>query len=77
MRKMEEQRALPPFDDIDRFMTPARAEYVRMLRVDQGYTYRALAAACSASWGANWGSNQLIGEDLWRAAAKMLGLAFP
>lgn len=74
MRKHLDQ---PPFDDIDRFLTPARAEQVRHLRIEQGYTYRALAAACAESWGANWGSNQLVGEDLWRAATKMLGLPFP
>jgi len=74
MASLQSELAGPPIDDIDDFMTPERAEFVRKLRVDEGYTYRALARACAREWGANWGSNQLVGEDLWRASAKILGL---
>lgn len=62
----------PPLDDVTKFMTQERAEFVRKLRIDEQCTFRAIAAACSKEWAANWGSNQLIGEDLCRAAAETL-----
>ena len=68
---------MPPLDDeVANLMSPERAEFVRKLRIDEGYTFRAVAAACAEEWGATWGSNQLIGEELCRAAAETLGIPF-
>ena len=66
---------MPPIDEeVAKLMSPERAEFVRKLRIDEGYTFRAVAAACAEEWGATWGSNQFIGEDLCRAAAEILGI---
>ena len=63
---------MPPIDDeVANLISPERAEFVRKLRIDEGYSFRAVAAACAEEWGATWGSNQLIGEDLCRAAAEL------
>jgi len=68
---------MPPIDDeVANLMPPERAEFVRKLRIDEGYTFRAIAAASAEEWGATWGSNQLIGEDLCRATAETLGIPF-
>jgi hypothetical protein len=54
---------MPPIDDdVANFMSPERAEFVRKLRIDEGYTFRAVAAACAEEWGAKLGAYQLIGE---------------
>jgi len=74
MRELEDAIAGPPLDEVATFMSPERAEFVPKCRIDEGYTFRAVAAACAKEWGANWGSNQLIGEDLCRAAAETLGI---
>lgn len=49
------------------------AVQVRGWRVDEDYSWRAPARAASDLWGSEYGSNQLYGEDLCAAAAKMLG----
>lgn len=54
-------------------MTRERAEFVRRLRVDEDYTWRAVARECSEAWGTNWGSNQLAGMALCDIAAKVFG----
>lgn len=56
-------------------MTPGRARVVRKLRVDDGYTWRAVAVACHTEWGGNWepAGHQGMGIVLCEAAAKMLG----
>jgi hypothetical protein len=54
-------------------MTPERAAFVRKLRVERGFTWRGVAEACSTAWEEDWGSNQLWGQDLCYAAAKVLG----
>lgn len=65
--------------DFDRvmavYMNRARALYARRLRIDQGFSYRALAAACHAAWGGFWEppSNQLMGMAICEAAARSLG----
>lgn len=51
------------------------AVFVRSLRVDQGYTWRAVAAAVSLKMNLtgtedDWGSNQLCGMAICEAAAK-------
>lgn len=50
-------------------MTIAQATFVRQLRCDQGYTWRAVAEACALEWGGDWGSNQLAGMALCARAA--------
>ena len=50
-------------------MTDERAAFVRRLRVDRKYTWRAVARACSRAWGTDWGSNQIAGMAICEAAA--------
>lgn len=54
-------------------MTPEMAAQVRTWRVDEEYTYRAVAQAATDLWGSDWGSNQVYGMELCFAAAHMLG----
>jgi hypothetical protein len=61
------------FDDDFAAMTAEQAAYVRRLRVDRGYTWRAVAETCAIEWGGDWGSNQLAGMALCERAAAMLG----
>jgi hypothetical protein len=49
------------------------AVQIRRWRVDEDFTWRAVAQAATDLWGSEYGSNQLFGEDLCVAAAKMLG----
>ncbi|QXE34610.1 hypothetical protein KQY30_10280 [Streptomyces sp. GMY02] len=54
-------------------ITPEMAVQIRTWRVDEEFSWRAVAQAASDLWSSQWGSNQLFGEDLCVAAAKMLG----
>jgi hypothetical protein len=58
-------------------MTDERAVEIRRLRVDEGYSWRAVAAATHEAWGsdATWTpfSNQLAGMALCKIAAERLG----
>lgn len=56
-------------------MTIERAQFVRQLRVGQGYSYRAVAHDCRTPFGGTWLplSNQLAGVALCAVAAKLLG----
>ncbi|PJN27814.1 hypothetical protein [Kitasatospora sp. CB02891] len=54
-------------------MTPEMAAQIRTWRCDEDYSRRAVARAATDLWGSDWGSNQLYGEDLCTAAAKLLG----
>ncbi|GGQ91988.1 hypothetical protein [Kitasatospora griseola] len=54
-------------------MTPEMAAQIRAWRCDEDYSRRTVAQAATDLWGSDWGSNQLYGEDLCRAAAKLLG----
>ena len=54
-------------------ITPEMAAQIRLWRVDEEFTWRAIAAAASDRWGSDFGSNQLYGEDLCIVAAQMLG----
>ncbi|MFI1585785.1 hypothetical protein [Embleya sp. NPDC020630] len=54
-------------------MTPEMAAQVRVWRVDEEYTFRAVAQAATDLWGSAWGSNQIYGIELCTAAAEMLG----
>ena len=54
-------------------ITPEMAVQVRVWRVDEERSWRAVAEAASELWGSGWGGNQLFGEDLCAAAARVLG----
>lgn len=54
-------------------ITPEMAARIRTWRVDEDLSWRAVAQAASGLWGSGFGSNQLYGEDLCVAAAKVLG----
>jgi death-on-curing protein len=62
------------FPHIRARMTRARAESIRRLRVDESYSWRAVAAECHEQWvdDASWEppSNQLAGMELCEAAAE-------
>lgn len=70
-------------DDVASIITPERAREVRRLRVDEGYSWRAIAHACHDAWSSDlpeqvregWfpPSNQLMGMALCEAAARALG----
>lgn len=55
-------------------MTREQAEAVRAKRLE-GCTYRRIAEDCHREWGGDWKppSNQLVGEELVREAAELLG----
>jgi hypothetical protein len=61
------------FDDRFADLAPEQARFVRQLRVDGGYTWRAVAETCAIEWGGDWGSNQLAGVALCEAAAAYFG----
>ncbi|MEU1076052.1 MULTISPECIES: hypothetical protein [unclassified Streptomyces] len=54
-------------------VTLEKAAQIRRWRVDEDFTWRAVAQAASELWGSGGGSNQLHGEDLCVTAAKVLG----
>ncbi|MGC0419992.1 hypothetical protein [Embleya sp. AB8] len=54
-------------------MTPGMAARIRTWRVDEEYTFRAVARAATDLWGSTWGSNQGYGMELCITAAEMLG----
>lgn len=53
-------------------MTQENAEFIRKLRIKQGYTWRAVAAECHEQWKGDWfpHSNQLMGMELCKEASK-------
>lgn len=53
-------------------MTIEQANFVRQLRVVDGYSWRAVAETCALEWGGTWGSNQLYGMAICEQAAGML-----
>lgn len=75
--KVQTERATP----LSELMTPERCAFVRQLRVDQGYSWRSVAAECHRAWSIDlawwWPtSNQLIGMDLCEVAAQHSGEKF-
>ncbi len=54
-------------------ITPEMAVQIRTWRVEEDYSWRAVTQAASDPWGSEYGSNQLYGQDLCFAAAKLLG----
>lgn len=61
-------------------MTMQRAALIRKWRVDEGYSWRTVAAECVEDWGSDacWEppSSQLAGMELCEAAAEILGEHF-
>ena len=55
-----------------KIMDKEKADFVRKLRVDEGYSWRAVAEECYKIWGGNWQppSNQLMGMVLCEKAAE-------
>ena len=52
------------------------ADLVRQLRVEEDYSWRAIARWCSTVWGGPWGANQLAGLVICQKAAELLGQDF-
>lgn len=54
-------------------LTAKQVAQIRTWRVDQEMTWRAVAQAAIDAWRSDHGGNQLMGEELCRAAAIALG----
>jgi hypothetical protein len=56
-------------------ITPERAAWVRRLRVDESYSWRAVAHACHEAWQGGWEppSNQIMGISICESAARHFG----
>ncbi|CCK24979.1 hypothetical protein BN159_0600 [Streptomyces davaonensis JCM 4913] len=54
-------------------ITTEMAVQIRAWRVDEDFSWRAVAQAATELWGSPYGSNQLYGQDLCEAAARVLG----
>lgn len=54
-------------------MTLEQAQFVRGLRVDDGYTWRAVASTCALEWSGDWGGNQIAGMAICERAAELCG----
>ena len=52
-------------------MTLEQAQFVRHLRVDEGYSWRGVAQECADAWAGDWDSNQLAGMAICERAAQM------
>jgi hypothetical protein len=61
------------FDESFAAMTTDEALFVRRLRVDDEYTWRAVAGTCALEWRGEWGQNQLAGMAICERAAGLLG----
>jgi hypothetical protein len=59
--------------ELVRFMNDDRALYVAELRVQRGYTWRAIAEDCGRAWGKGWDGRQDIGAALCGLASAYLG----
>lgn len=57
------------FQKVMENMTKEQADYVRQLRVDEGYSWRAVASACNEAWNGDWDSNQIAGMAICEKAA--------
>jgi hypothetical protein len=54
-------------------MTLEHAQFVRRLRIDDGYSWRAVASACADAWAGDWNGNQLAGMAICERAAELCG----
>lgn len=72
-RMAEETKTV--FDGKVENLSAEQCAYVRRLRVDEGYSWRAVAEACYLEWQGDWlpPSNQLMGMALCEKAAKHFG----
>lgn len=52
-------------------VTEMEASWVRRLRVDSDFSWRAIARSCSREWRAPWGANQIAGMAICEKAAKL------
>lgn len=69
------------FSKMTQRMTRSQAEYIRKLRIEQGYTWRLIARACAYQNWQGWKrwapiSNQLMGMALCDRAARMFNEDF-
>jgi len=73
MEMMKETRTF--FEELMANMTPDQAAFVRRLRVDEGYSWRAVAETCHVEWAGSWEppSNQIMGMVLCERAAAGFG----
>src|SRR5215510_14806318 len=55
MQELENALSGPPLDDVANFMSPERAEFVRKCRIDERYTFRAVAAGLCQGMGCELG----------------------
>lgn len=64
------------FDSVaEKIIDEGRARRIRELKVEKGYSWRALASACYDEWGGDWSpkSNQIMGMAACRVAARFFG----
>ena len=54
-------------------ITAEQAAQIRVWRVENEMSWRAVAQAAADAWGSRHGGNQLFGRELCCAAAEMLG----
>lgn len=57
-------------------VTKETANFVRQLRVERNFSWRAVARYYSLAWSAPWGGNQIAGMVICEKAAKLLGEDF-
>lgn len=70
------QQTFGRFQDLFVAMSGEQAEFVRKLRCEDGYSWRAVAETCALEWGGDWGSNQLAGMAICERAAQLHGEHF-
>mgnify|MGYP001579972772 CR=1 FL=1 len=54
----------------------ASARLIKQLRVEEDFSWRAVARWCAMRWKAPWGGNQIAGMVICEKAAKLLGEDF-
>ena len=54
-------------------INPERAQQLRTWRVDEACTWRGVASAATVEWASREETNQMLGVELCRAAANLLG----
>lgn len=61
-----------------KIMTQEKATYIKKLRCDEGYSWRAVAETCHEEWEGDWGppSNQIMGMALCEIASGFFGENF-
>jgi hypothetical protein len=54
-------------------MTELQAAWVRHLRIEEGMSWRGVAATCAEAWEGDWESNQIAGMAICERAARFFG----